>query len=208
MYSEEEYMNGGRSSRASMSGRRRSRRRARWHPQANRPRRHRLESRQAIMRAIGLSEPRGELVRVRRLRRAAGVAMLAGAVGAVGGVVVMNVPWAQRSVARRQGHLVAATRSPVARPPVSKVLDSQPTPARPVIVRAHARHTRACLTGGAQLWRPRPPVHCRSSNHSLPRVPARPRGGVAVAVDYVPRSSSAPRRRVAGEWRNNDCRDR
>ncbi len=121
----------------------------------------------------------------RRLRRVAGVTMLAGAVGAVGGVVVLNSHRAHDAAGRGPGRLIAATRSPVARPPMSKVLDPQPTPARPVVAR------RAMTTRSLVRSRPRhagPDFH--APNNPLTHLSARPRERVAVVVDYVPRPSS------------------
>jgi hypothetical protein len=123
------------------------------------------------------AEPARKGAGERRLRRAAGMAMLAGTVGAVGGLVVMTGSWAHRGAGRRPGSLVAATRSPRgARSPA--VVDSSAAPSwlagarRSLVMRSRVaragRHRRVART----------------------RLPIHPRGGVAVVVDYVPRSSS------------------
>jgi hypothetical protein len=152
------------------------------------------------------AEPARKGAGERRLRRAAGMAMLAGTVGAVGGLVVMTGSWAHRGAGRRPGSLVAATRSPRgARSPA--VADSSAAPSWPVGAhRSLVTRSRVVLAGRRRAVadiRLRGERHGGSDAH-LPkrvrrgnRVGARSAGpgvtrggGVAVVVDYVPRSSA------------------
>lgn len=137
----------------------------------------------------GFVEPRGKLVRERRLRRVAGVAMLAGALGTVGGVVAMNSPRGHHVAERHPGSLVAATRSSraVRSSAISDSAATAPpssTVARPSrLPRSRSRVAQAGRRFGGGS---RP----RRSKHPLAGLPASPRGGAAVVVDYLPRSSS------------------
>jgi hypothetical protein len=165
------------------------------------------------------AEPARKAAGERRLRRVAGVAMLAGALGAVGGLVVMTSSWTNRGAGRRPGSLVAAVRSPAV--VGSSAVSTRPTLAGPSAAtrsrgaRAGWRHGMADthapthLSAGPHGSDAHPPGRVRRGYGPAPQsseAGVKRGGGVAIIVDYVPRSPSAgaPATAAAGETTATD----
>jgi hypothetical protein len=118
----------------------------------------------------------------RHFHRAAGVTMLVGVAGAVGAIVVLNGAWVRASAGGGPEGLLAGVHSGVTRIPV---VAAPPTATLPPAVFHPEGKTRPTIRRARQ----RPGS---SGLHPPISRSARPRGNVAVAVDYVPVPGSTP----------------